>query len=332
MQKKDDNLNKNKHQKENYTLDNKHKRYANYFYSLKNPDSNDKEPKLNKTNHVISDEMDYYDSIGDILIDYYGNSDKKKKILHENELLDFMNHEKNISKNNLLDDYCKIIEGTKIIHENGSNRIKYCKECGIEKTLDITNSSYICLCCGNCETIIMDEDRRIKEYSPYKRLNHFKEWLNQFQAKKTPEIPNYVFNDITKELNKLRMTDLSQLNKSTMKSILKKLNYNNYYEYTIYIINKLNNVQSPKITKDMEQIFIYMFYKIQEPWELYKNKNRKNFLSYSYVLYKMCELLELNHLLKYFLLYKDNEKIIQNDKIWEKICKHLDWTFISSFK
>ena len=44
-------------------------------------------------------------------------------------------------------------------------------------------------------------DKQIKDYSPYRRLNHFKEWLNQFQAKQSPEIPEQVFIDIVKELN-----------------------------------------------------------------------------------------------------------------------------------
>jgi hypothetical protein len=78
-----------------------------------------------------------------------------------------------------------------------------------------------------------------------------------------------------------------------MKLILKKIKYNMYYEHVSYIINKLNNLPPPKITRDMEKVFITMFIKIQEPWEIYKQSKRKNFLFYSYVLHKFCELLEL---------------------------------------
>ena len=117
-----------------------------------------------------------------------------------------------------------------------------------------------------------------------------------------------------------------------MKNILKKLKYNIYYEHIAYIINKLNNLPPPKITRDMEKLFISMFYNIQDPWELYKQPERKNFLSYSYVLHKFCELLELDHLLDHFPLHKDPNKIMENDQIWEKICKYLNWEYISSFK
>ena len=41
------------------------------------------------------------------------------------------------------------------------------------------------------------------------------------------EIPEHVFADIISELSKIRMHDLSLLNKRIIKSILKKLHYNN---------------------------------------------------------------------------------------------------------
>jgi hypothetical protein len=198
--------------------------------------------------------------------------------------------------------------------------------------LDYSVSAYVCQCCGDVEEIILDEDRQIKDYSPYRRINHFREWLNQFQAKQSPEIPEAVYKDIIKELNKNRITDLGDLNKKKMKSILKKLGYNDYYEHIHYIINKLSNLPPPKITRDMEKIFIKMFTKIEGPWDIYKQAGRKNFLSYSYVLYKFCELLELDHLLDCFPLHKQLDILMENDVIWKKICNDLNWDFISSFK
>jgi len=288
-----------------------------------------------KYNNIVNKEIDYYNIAGDLIIDYYDSKYNKSDndIKETKNIKDFLTPSNfQNTKNILLEKYCHCINGIRINQDDGSNRIKYCYECDIEKILDISESSYICPCCGHSEMIIIDEDRQIKEYSPYKRLNHFKEWLNQFQAKQTPDIPEHVFVDIINELNRTRITDLSKLNKSKIKLILKKLGHNIYYEHIAYIINKLNNLPTPKITKDMEKIFISMFYKIQVPWELHKQVNRKNFLSYSFVLHKLCELLDLNHLLDCFSLHKDVEKIIENDKIWQKICNHLNWTFISSFK
>ena len=47
-----------------------------------------------------------------------------------------------------------------------------------------------------------------------------------------------------------------------------------------------------------------------------------------YTLYKMCELLGEDSLLRYFTLLKSNEKLYAQDQIWKKICKDLRWEFI----
>jgi hypothetical protein len=284
------------------------------------------------------DEMDYYDNVGDLISNYYTVPDKSTEPKQSYNILELLSKKDIIpestekSKATLLEKYCQRVDGIRINHDDGSNRIKYCNDCNIEKILIISESSYICPCCGSVDVIILDEGKKIKDYSPYKRLNHFKEWLNQFQAKQSPDISEHVFVDIVKELNKTRMKDLSTITRIKMKNILKKLKYNNYYEHIHYIINKLNNLPPPKITRDMERVFISMFVKIQDPWEQYKHPNRKNFLSYSYVLHKFCELLELDHLLECFPLHKDSDKIMENDQIWYKICKNLNWEYISSFK
>ena len=73
-----------------------------------------------------------------------------------------------------------------------------------------------------------------------------------------------------------------------------------------------------------------MFKEIQTPFIKNCPEERKNFLSYSYVLHKFCELIELDHLLTYFPLLKSREKLQQQDKIWEKICRDLEWQYIPS--
>jgi hypothetical protein len=302
---------------------------------------NSKEELENKKKEINENfnEMDYYDKTGDLIIQYYElRNETKPQIKETKNILDFLGKKKidkqegDINRADLFDNYLKRIEGTRINIDDGTKRIKYCEECNIEKILDYSISAYVCQCCGNVEEIILDEDRQIKDYSPYRRINHFREWLNQFQAKQSPEINENVYKDIIIELNKNRITNLLNLNKKKMKFILKKLGYNDYYEHIHYIINKLSNLPPPKITRDMEKIFIKMFTKIEAPWEIYKQHGRKNFLSYSYVLYKFCELLELDHLLDCFTLHKDPNKLMENDEIWKKICTHLNWEFINSFK
>lgn len=286
-------------------------------------------------------EMNYYDKAGDVIANYYKiRNTNIPKVSNSKNILEYLSKSKsnepkdknNISRSNLFETYCKRIDGVRINKDDGKNRIKYCSFCKVEKTLDYHQSAYICPSCGEMEEVIIDEDRQIKEYSPYKRINHFREWLNQFQAKESTDIPDIVYKSILVEINKMRITDLSKLNKNITRKILKKLEFNKYYEHIPYIINKLNNIPPPKISKQVEKVFINMFKQIQKPWELYKPKGRKNFLSYSYILHKFCELLDLDYLLDCFPLLKSHIKLMEQDEVWKKICNHLKWEFYSSFK
>lgn len=282
-------------------------------------------------------ELDYYDKTGEIICDYYKIRDEKvNEYSQTKNIIDYFNKKKSTenedinSRTNLFNRYCQRVDGTRTVKDDGSNRIKYCPECKLEKILDAGESSYVCPFCGDSEEIILDEDRQIKEYSPYKRINHFKEWINQFQAKETTEIPESIFLEIITEINKNRIKDLSTLDRDKMKQILKKLGYNNLYEHIPYIINKLSGLEPPTINRNIEMKFIDMFTKIQEPWEKFKPTGRKNFLSYSYVLHKFCQLLELDHLLTSFPLLKSIKNLKEQEQVWERICKSLKWEFISS--
>lgn len=115
-----------------------------------------------------------------------------------------------------------------------------------------------------------------------------------------------------------------------MKRILKKLDLQQYYEHSTYIISKLSKVPPPTINRETEEKIRLMFRQIQLPFEKYCPKNRTNFLSYSYVLHKIFELLELDDFVKYFPLLKSRDKLKQQDEIWEKICEELGWDFYPS--
>jgi hypothetical protein len=71
-----------------------------------------------------------------------------------------------------------------------------------------------------------------------------------------------------------------------------------------------------------------MFNQVQAPFERHCPADRKNFLSYSYVLYKFCELLSEDEYLPCFPLLKSKEKLYKQDQIWKNICSDLKWEYI----
>ena len=71
-----------------------------------------------------------------------------------------------------------------------------------------------------------------------------------------------------------------------------------------------------------------MFHQIQPIFTECCPKTRRNFLSYPYVAYKLLQLLELHKFLPYITLLKSKTKIKEQEDIFEKICKLLNWKFV----
>jgi predicted RNA-binding Zn-ribbon protein involved in translation (DUF1610 family) len=212
-----------------------------------------------------------------------------------------------------------------------------CRVCLTEKVLFHQVALMVCPSCGDTEIVLLDSNRPSYKEPPreitfysYKRINHFNEWLAQFQAKESTDIPEEVYNKILLELKKERISNMAALTPVKMKEILKKLRYNKYYEHIPHIINHLNSIPAPIMTRDMEEKLRSMFKQIQAPFMKYCPDDRNNFLSYSYVLHKFCQLLNLDEFLVCFPLLKSREKLHKHDQIWEQICQELQWEFIKS--
>ena len=148
----------------------------------------------------------------------------------------------------------------------------------------------------------------------------FSNGLSQFQAKESTEIPDDIIEIIKSELRKQRLKYLDYTKIDQVKKILKKLKLNDYYEHIAYIISKITGKPAPCISRDTEETLKKMFDKIQEPFERHCPKDRINFLSYSYVLHKFFQLLELDEYVKCFPLLKSRIKLRIQDEIWKKIC------------
>lgn len=211
------------------------------------------------------------------------------------------------------------------------------KDCNSSNVfIDTRSSNYICRDCGTCE-YYMGEELSYKEEqetsekmvnNSYKRDNHLNEWILQFQGRETTNIPKEVIDQLRAEFKKEKIEKLSDITQTKVKAYLRKLRYSKYYEHATYITNILNGLNPPSMTHELEERLRHMFKEIQEPFQIHCPANRSNFLSYSYVLYKFCELLGEDEYLPYFPLLKSKEKLRQQDVIWKGICGELKWEYI----
>lgn len=209
-----------------------------------------------------------------------------------------------------------------------------CRKCNDGELISVEHEGI--MVCNNCSAhvsmLIENEKPSYKEppkevcFYAYKRINHFREILAQFQAKETTQIPEEVLDNIRRQIQKERIT-LSSLTNKKAKEILKKLGYNKYYEHIPFIKDKLG-VKPPIMSPELEETLCSLFMDIQGPYAKYCPGHRVNFLNYYYTVYKLCELLGEDQFLPYFPMLKDMGKRVEQDAIWKQICDDLSWEFI----
>lgn len=295
-----------------------------------------------KMKTIKSKKNDYLLDNSKYVFEYFEN---KKEI--END-----SGQKNSSK---LDNFFKIKSDNDEKEDKHINVVKKYLSNVDESFIDINHflhSTSICTKCNNGELIPIDDEGIMvcnkcsihvqyltdsekpsykeppKEvcFYAYKRINHFREILAQFQAKETTQIPEKVIDDIKNQIRKERI-DLKQITNSKAKEILKKLGYNKYYEH-IPFIKDIIGIKPPVMDPELENTLCNLFMDIQRPYAKFCPDDRVNFLNYYYTVYKLCELLEQRQFLPFFPMLKDREKRIEQDNIWKRICDELEWEFI----
>ena len=348
------------------TLDDKHQQFLDTFRNNNIniiPELREKVKSL-KTQYMstknIEHKLDIADKIKSLKSQIKSLEKKEKEYMLDNSniIFDYFEDKKKISddnniKSNKLDAFFKInTNKNKSTDVDNNNVTKYLsnideKYISFEKNKETTCSKcnsgelvysevdglIICNACHNCETLLIDSDKPSFKEPPkeicfyaYKRINHFREILAQFQAKESTQIPEKVIEDLQYQIKKERI-DLKNLTNMKTKEILKKLGYNKYYEH-IPFIKDMIGIKPPNMTPELEDTLCNLFTEIQEPYAKYCPDDRVNFLNYYYTIYKLCELLDQKQFLPYFPMLKDREKRIEQDEIWKKICRELNWEFI----
>lgn len=274
------------------------------------------------------------------VLDFFSRG-KQNQVVEKNKTEDSTTVGKNVKNvknmDQIIEEYMSKVDNSLNVNPILNRSSEYCEECQNHKIFIEAESIIICTKCGVQESILMNQTKPSykdppREYTffAYKRINHFNEWLSQFQAKESTHIPEKIIQDLKKEIQKERIVDQKSIDIKCIRRFLKKLGYNKYYEHIPHIINKLVGVQPPIITPVTEEKLRTMFKMIQVPFAKHCPPKRKNFLSYSYVLHKFVELLEMHELKPCFPLLKSRQKLYLQDKIWNKICCELNWTFIKS--
>lgn len=140
--------------------------------------------------------------------------------------------------NNIVQKYLSNVDDTFLDINTFVSQTDICKFCFKGELIPVEDEGI--LVCNSCSRsipyLIENEKPSYKEppkevcFYAYKRINHFKEILAQFQGKETTQIPHDVIENIKLQIKKERI-ELDQITNIKTKEILKKLGYNKYYEH-----------------------------------------------------------------------------------------------------
>lgn len=241
----------------------------------------------------------------------------------------------NEARNNIVHKYLYNVNKDEFLNMNAYVKsTDVCQYCSKGEMIPMEDEGImVCNLCAKMVTYLLENDKPSYKEPPnevsfyaYKRINHFKEILAQFQGKETTQIPPEVIDNIKLQIKKERI-GLDEITNSKTKEILKKLGYNKYYEHIQFIKDKLG-IKPPVMSPELEGTMCNLFMELQAPYSKFCPGDRVNFLNYYYTAYKLCELLGETQYLDFFPMLKDRDKRIEQDNIWKKICEELDWSFI----
>ena len=296
--------------------------------------------EFSRANGVCPEESEYLLDCVPFIKEYYDTPQLETR-RKKGALEGYLNVTETNNKRDLFQRYRATVEKDVQYHEC-NHEPWTCSSCGHEGVvIDSRESIVLCVSCGATRSYfgLTKDNLTYKEQTEqscekvtfaYKRVNHFIEQLNNLQAKENTEGPREVIEAVRAEYKKVRATKRSEITPEKVRAFLKKLKLNNYYDHMFSICNEIKGVPSPRLSPHLEDQLKHMFAQVQRPFDKYRPSGRKNFLSYNYTLYKMCELLGEDDLLPYFKLLKSPTKLHAQDCMWKNICKELGWQFIQT--
>ena len=341
------------HEKKLEYFESEKNKLSEYFSELEKCKSMDKSFQINKRIEILETKINNIENdteLNNYLLEFVStikNYEPEETLFEESlqkGIMDtFVNASINTKKTELYNQYIqKFNPELKEIHIT-KNEKYICDNCNSDTYYyDYKLSSEICIKCGLTNHIILTDNLNNPVYTEnielvtvfnYKRNNHFQECLNQLQAKENTNIPPIIIQKLAAEFKKYNITNPKLFTPELVKVYLRKLEYNKYYEHIPTIINEFCGLPAPKLTAELEKQLKIMFDETQTPFEKYRLQicpNRKNFLNYNYIFYKMFQLLNKDEFLNCFPLLKSREKLYEHDLIWKGICNDLRWQFIAS--
>jgi len=170
-----------------------------------------------------------------------------------------------------------------------------------------------------------------KQRYAYEKKIHLAAHLKRLTARESFSVPADVIEKLREEAD-IERIPISELTYQNVRRFLKRLGHSEYYDNIISIMSTLQNEEPLDIPDEVIAKIQKMFADIQRPFFELKGPDRRNMLSYPYLLNKFFHILGMPEIAQHCPLLKSIEKLREQDVIWKKICERLSkvdpmWVF-----
>ncbi len=219
-------------------------------------------------------------------------------------------------------------------------------ECGFTEFDIIEDNIKVCLSCGYQKECLIGvpsykDMRRINvtKYT-YDRRVHFKDCINQYQAKQNSTIEQEVYDKLEKEFqdnyilidSPHRNIKYKNVTKEHISLFLRNLKYTKHYENVNLIHYNLTGIKPDNIAY-LEDVLLKDFDELTKAYDaIYKNNiERTNFINTQYVLYQLLKKHKHPCKKEDFVMLKTIERQQFHDTIMKTLFDYLGWNFNAYF-
>ena len=160
-----------------------------------------------------------------------------------------------------------------------------------------------------------------RKTSNYKRIHHWHERISQLLLMES-QIPHEHMLQIAQKLCDGTHT---VIDKDAVRQVLRSLKMQIYIEKWLQIIFRITRIAPPIPGSLLVQSLDSMFQDLQEPFNCFKEKGRKNFLNYNYVFCRLFQKLDCTQFCMFFPLIKSKQKLKHLDEMWNQMMTAVGW-------
>ena len=209
-----------------------------------------------------------------------------------------------------------------------------CRACGLLFVVSQEEAMVICeRCCS--EARLPDATSAGVAYgdevdvpmSTYKKVNHFRDRLRHLQVQENTIVQEDVMDRVMCELFKQGVEDLDSITFAQVFLILRDLQLSRHYTFAMQIWVRITGRRPLRLEPEIEEKFHLMFQQTHSHWAEVCPKDRRNFFSNPYFMYKTCRMLGLAEYLPFFTLLKGIDKLVLQECMFAEVCDRQGWEF-----